>query len=139
MDADFHSEEAFGGAPRNTFPTNGTHPRARHFQNCWIETEDLEKVVKHVQELEPAGIATRSIQECLLVQLQRMHSKRPDVKKAIVLLQDHYSDLRNRHMERIMNSLNIDEDELKIILQLISKLKQNVSVRGRCGRSSELK
>jgi RNA polymerase sigma-54 factor len=92
-------------------------------QNCWIETEQLEKVLKQVQALEPAGIATRSIQECLLVQLQRMNSKRPDVKKAIKLLQEHYNDLRNRHMEKIMYSLNIDEDELKIILQMISKLK----------------
>jgi RNA polymerase sigma-54 factor len=92
-------------------------------QNCWIETEDLERVLHQVQQLEPAGIATRSIQECLLAQLQRMNSKRPDVKKAIVLLQHHYSDLRNRHMEKIMHSLDIDEDELKIILQLVAKLK----------------
>lgn len=92
-------------------------------QNCWIETTQLENVLKQVQQLEPAGIATRSIQECLLAQLTRMHSRRPDVRKAMVLLQDHYSDLRNRHMEKIMHSLDIDEDELKIVLQLIAKLK----------------
>ncbi|MGB8192602.1 MAG: RNA polymerase factor sigma-54 [Chitinophagaceae bacterium] len=92
-------------------------------QNCWIETTQLEKVLKLVQELEPAGIATRSIQECLLAQLSRMNNKRPDVKKAIVLLENHYNDLRNRHMEKIMHSLEIDEDELKIVLQLVAKLK----------------
>jgi RNA polymerase sigma-54 factor len=92
-------------------------------QNCWIETAQLEDVLKQVQQLEPAGIATRSIQECLLMQLSRMNSKRPDVRKALVLLQDHYNDLRNRHMEKIMHSLDIDEDELKIVLQLIAKLK----------------
>lgn len=92
-------------------------------QNCWIETTQLEGVLKQVQQLEPAGIATRSIQECLLMQLSRMNNKRPDVRKAIVLLQDHYNDLRNRHMEKIMHSLDIEEDELKIVLQLIAKLK----------------
>lgn len=92
-------------------------------QNCWIETAQLENVLKHVQQLEPAGIATRSIQECLLMQLSRMNSKRPDVRKAILLLQNHYNDLRNRHMEKIMHSLDIDEDELKIVLQLVAKLK----------------
>lgn len=91
-------------------------------QNSWIETEQLEKVLLQLQELEPAGIATRCIQECLLVQLRRMNNKRPDVKKAIVLLEEHYNDLRNRHMEKIMHSLDIDEEELKIILQLIAKL-----------------
>jgi RNA polymerase sigma-54 factor len=92
-------------------------------QNCWIETTQLEDVLRQVQKLEPAGVATRNIQECLLVQLHRMNNKRPDVRKAIVLLQDHYHDLRNRHMEKIMHSLDIDEDELKIVLQLIAKLK----------------
>lgn len=92
-------------------------------QNCWIETDQLERVLKMVQNLEPAGIATRSIQECLLAQLHRMNNKRPDVKKAIILLEQHYSDLRNRHMDKIMHHLDIDEDELKIILQLVAKLK----------------
>lgn len=92
-------------------------------QNCWIETDELERVLTLVQQLEPAGIGTRSIQECLLAQLKRMNSKRPDVKKAIVLLEEHYNDLRNRHMDKIMYSLEIDEEELKIILQLVAKLK----------------
>ena len=91
-------------------------------KNCWIETDQLERVLLQIQALEPAGIATRSIQECLLVQLRRMNNKRPDVKKAIVLLEDHYNDLRNRHMEKIMHYLDIDEEELKIILQLVAKL-----------------
>ena len=92
-------------------------------KNCWIETEQLEKTLLQIQALEPAGIATRSIQECLLVQLRRMNNKRPDVKKAIILLEDHYNDLRNRHMDKIMHYLDIDEEELKIILQLVAKLK----------------
>jgi len=91
-------------------------------RNTWIEATELEDVLKKIQLLEPAGIGTRSIQECLLVQLQRMNSKRPDIKKAIVLLKDHFADLRSRHMEKIMENLNIDEDELKILLQLIGKL-----------------
>lgn len=90
--------------------------------NSWIEPSQLEEVLKKVQLLEPAGVGTRSIQECLLVQLQRMNSKRPDIKKAILLLKDHFADLRSRHMEKIMEHLNVDEDELKILLTLIGKL-----------------
>src|SRR3954471_13771669 len=91
-------------------------------QNCWIEPAELEVVLKQVQQLEPAGIGTRSIQECLLVQLERMNSRRPDIKKAICLLKHHFADLRSRHMDKIMECLQIDEDELKILLQLIGKL-----------------
>jgi RNA polymerase sigma-54 factor len=91
-------------------------------QNCWIEAEELENVLKKIQQLEPAGIGTRSIQECLLVQLERMNSKRPDIRMAILLLKHHFADLRSRHMDKIMDNLQIDEDELKILLQMIGKL-----------------
>src|SRR2546421_3464479 len=91
-------------------------------QNCWIEAEELEHTLQKVQQLEPAGIATRSIQECLLLQLERMNSRRPDIKKAICLLRHHFADLRSRHMDKIMENLQIDEDELKILLQLIGRL-----------------
>ena len=89
----------------------------------WIEVEDLERVLKQIQELEPAGIGARSICECLLLQLKRMNQKRPDVKMAIRLLEVHFSELSSRNMDKIMQLLNIDEEEIKIILKLIASLK----------------
>lgn len=94
------------------------------FKNkAWIEVEELEAVLLKIQQLDPAGIGARSIRECLLLQLQRMNTKRPDVKTAIRLLENHFSDMGSRNMDKIMHHLNIDEDELKIILQLIASLK----------------
>jgi RNA polymerase sigma-54 factor len=89
----------------------------------WMEAEDFEPVLKLIQNLDPIGIGARSICECLLLQLKAMNQKRPDVQKAICLLQDHYQDLRNRNMDKIMECLQLEEDELKIILELISSLK----------------
>lgn len=89
----------------------------------WVETEDLEKVLVKIQQLEPAGIGARSIRECLLLQLKRMNCKRPDVKMAIRLLEIHFSELSSRNMDKIMNHLSIDEEEIKIILKLIASLK----------------
>ncbi|AEW02065.1 RNA polymerase sigma-54 factor [Niastella koreensis] len=89
----------------------------------WLEGEDFEKILKNVQKLDPLGIGARSICECLLLQLKAMNGKRPDVQKAICLLQDHYQDLRNRNMDKIMECLQLEEDELKIILELVSSLK----------------
>src|SRR5690606_10223167 len=70
------------------------------------------------------------IRECLLLQLNRMNKKRPDVKLAIKLLEDHFSDLGSRNMERIMTQLNIEDDELKIILQLLASLKMKPITEG---------
>lgn len=89
----------------------------------WVETEDLEKVLFKLQQLEPAGVGGRSIRECLLLQLKRMNCKRPDVKMAIRLLEVHFSELSSRNMDKIMQLLNIDEEEIKIVLKLIASLK----------------
>lgn len=92
-------------------------------QNRWIEVEEIEKVLMKIQELEPVGIGARSIKECLLIQLYRMNMKRPDVKMAVKLLEDHFHDLHNRNMDKIKTHLLIDEEELKIVLRLIATLK----------------
>ncbi|MEP7258125.1 MAG: RNA polymerase factor sigma-54 [Flavitalea sp.] len=89
----------------------------------WVEVEELEEALSKLQGLDPAGVGARSIKECLQLQLGRMNTKRPDVKMAIRLLNEHFTDLGSRNMDKIMNHLNIDEDELKIILQLLGSLK----------------
>jgi RNA polymerase sigma-54 factor len=89
----------------------------------WMEPDTFEQVLKNLQKLDPIGIGARSICECLLLQLKAMNGKRPDVQKAICLLENHYQDLRNRNMDKIMECLHLEEDELKIILELVSSLK----------------
>ncbi len=91
--------------------------------NKWIEPDCIIHVLHKIQELEPVGIGARNIRECLLIQLRRMNSKRPDVKMAIRLLENHFTDLHNRNMDRIKQQLGIDDEELKIVLQLIATLK----------------
>ncbi len=42
----------------------------------WMEVTELEAVLLKIQELEPAGVGARSIRECLLLQLNRMNTKK---------------------------------------------------------------
>ena len=101
------------------------------FRNkTWIEVNELEEALQKLQQLEPAGIGARSIRECLLLQLKRMNQKRPDVKMAIRLLEEHFNDLGSRNMDKIMHHLNIEDDELKIILQLLASLKMKPITEG---------
>jgi len=92
-------------------------------QGMIVEAEELKDVVSAIQKLEPVGIGAKNARECLLIQLYKLNKKGPDVKKAICLMEDHYSDLSHRNMDRIMDALHIDEDELKIILKLLASLK----------------
>jgi len=91
--------------------------------NRWVEPGDILTVLKKIQSLEPVGIGARNIRECLLIQLYNMNLKRPDVKTAIKLLENHFTDLHNRNMDKIKSHLQIDEEELKIVLRLIATLK----------------
>jgi RNA polymerase sigma-54 factor len=52
-----------------------------------------------------------------------MDARRPDVKCAINLLQKYYNDLMHRQFEKIHHALKIDDQELKMVLNLISTLK----------------
>lgn len=92
-------------------------------RNKWIEPNAVAQVLAKIQLLEPVGVGARNIRECLLIQLRRLNNKRPDVRMAVRLLDEHFTDLHNRNMDKIRHHLKIDEEELKIVLQLISKLK----------------
>ena len=91
--------------------------------NKWVEAIEIEMILEKVQQLDPVGIGARSIKECLVIQLYRMNRKRPDVRMAIRLLEEHFTDLHNRNMDKIKSHLCIDDEELKIVLRLIASLK----------------
>jgi RNA polymerase sigma-54 factor len=91
--------------------------------NKWLEPGIIKKVLIKIQQLEPSGIAAQNIRECLLIQLSSFNTRRPDVKIAKRLLEDHFIDLHNRNLDKIKSHLKIDDEELKIVLHLIAKLK----------------
>jgi RNA polymerase sigma-54 factor len=89
----------------------------------WVDDKEVGRIVKIIQELEPVGIGAGSIRECLLIQLKKMNHKCPDVKAAIALLENYYDEMKQRSFNKIYAALNIDEEELKIVLELIASLK----------------
>ena len=88
-----------------------------------IETteEEVLAMLKVVQEFEPAGVGARDLQECLLLQLRAEHQT-DDVRLATKILTDFFQEFSNRHFQKIMSRLGIDEDTLKRIIARIVKL-----------------
>ena len=94
------------------------------FKNSlWIESSVLKDVLVKIQQLDPVGIGAADTRECLLIQLERMNKKGPDVKMAISLLRDHYEEMKGANMDKICQRMQLEEDELKIVLHLIATLK----------------
>lgn len=93
-----------------------------HFQSV-VETDVVKKGLKIVQSLEPVGLGACNIKECLILQLQNMNTRKPEVKCALKLLEHHYEDLMHRQFEKLHHVLKTDDAEMKRVLNLIGSLK----------------
>ena len=89
-----------------------------------VETsyESLHEVLMIIQELDPAGVGARSLQECLLLQIGRKDMSNPVIALARSILKSHFEEFTNKHYEKIIQRLNIRESELKSALEEILKL-----------------
>lgn len=90
-------------------------------QNIDVSNEKLQSILEEVQSFEPAGIGARDLQECLLLQLKRLDES-DAVEKAIRILSRHFDDFTKRHYDKIKRALNVDDDELKQVIQVIVSL-----------------
>lgn len=87
-----------------------------------ISQETAEKVLHAIQRLDPPGIGARSLQECLLVQLE-MRENNDDAKSlALKILKEHWEDFSMKHYDDLVKNLQIDEAKLKSAIELIQKL-----------------
>lgn len=87
-----------------------------------VEEEELEKLLKKIQNFEPAGVGARNLQECLLIQLNRKKNRGPHVELAEKIVRKHVTDLGNRHYDKILKKLKITRDEFKEALEVIQSL-----------------
>ena len=90
-------------------------------QNIDIPVSRLEEILKVIQDFEPAGIAARNLQECLLLQLGRKE-KSEIVDYAINIITNLFDEFTKRHYDKIIRQLNIDEEILKEVIQEITTL-----------------
>lgn len=91
-------------------------------RNIKTDEEELEKVIKIVQQFEPAGVGARDLRECLLLQLERKDPEDKYIDWAKKVVRDHLNALGNHHYDKLMKSLKIDRDELKKVMEVITHL-----------------
>ena len=89
--------------------------------NIETDAEEVERMLRIIQEFEPVGVGARNLRECLLLQLKAAR-RTPEVENATILLTDHFQDFSNRHFQKIMSRMGIGEEELKAAMNRILKL-----------------
>ncbi|MDX2172418.1 MAG: RNA polymerase factor sigma-54 [Bacteroidota bacterium] len=90
--------------------------------NLNVAIKDVEDVLKIIHTFDPAGVGARSLQECLLIQLNRKPEKTREVTQAIEVVKHHMEEFSKKHYEKILKRLGIDNDELKDIIEEIRHL-----------------
>ncbi|RXJ71925.1 RNA polymerase factor sigma-54 [Veronia nyctiphanis] len=88
-----------------------------------VELDEVEAVLKRVQQFDPLGVASRSLQECLLIQLAAFTEDTPWLGEAKHVLAEHMNLLANRDYRQIMKETRMKEPELKEVMNLIHSLE----------------
>ena len=90
-------------------------------QNIYTDVETIEKVLKVVQQLDPAGVGARDLQECLLIQLQRK-AQTPQTELASLIVEKTFEKFTKKHYSKLQKKFNITENQLKGAIQEIERL-----------------
>ena len=111
------------------------------YHNIDVSEQEVEETLKILQDFDPAGIGARSLQECLLLQIERkthpqplpveggesQTTKRPDdqtTKNALLhtIIADYFNEFKKKHWSRIQSALNLSDAQMETIQKEIRKL-----------------
>lgn len=90
--------------------------------NIKTDEQELEQILNVLQSLDPPGIAARDLRECLLIQLKRKENQDKYTKLAIEIVTHYLNELANKHYDKLTKALEIDREELKKAINIITKL-----------------
>lgn len=87
-----------------------------------VSIDDAERVLKIIQELDPPGVASRNLQECLIAQTRVYPDNTHGKLEALRILTEAYELLSKKHFQNIQKQLNMTPEDIKIALNFIKKL-----------------
>jgi RNA polymerase sigma-54 factor len=90
--------------------------------NIATNLTEVEKVLKVIQSFDPPGVGARTLQECLLLQLERKREKTREVVLAMEVIRHHMEEFSKKHYDKILKRLEIDNEELKDVIEEIKHL-----------------
>lgn len=92
------------------------------FEHIKIDKQKAEELLKRIQKFDPIGIACRSLQECLIVQLRESKADPYYKYLAIQMLENHYDEFTKRRFDLIKHRMNLTDEGLKETVELIQSM-----------------
>jgi RNA polymerase sigma-54 factor len=86
------------------------------------DDNEIESVLKSVQKLDPIGIASRNLQECLTVQLEELGIDQEDKSLCIRMINDYFDDFKHKHFEKLAKFLSVQLEKINELFEIIQRL-----------------
>lgn len=90
--------------------------------NILTDEKSLSRILKMMQELDPAGVGARDLRESLMIQLSRKDFGREEIRLAYRILDEVFEEFTKKHYDKILRKFNIEEEDLRDALDEILKL-----------------
>lgn len=116
-------------------------------QGMWVEEKTIEALLHKIQSFDPAGIAARNLQECLLLQLKRkIHSDDAEVKAdpkgmlplAVQVLEKYFEEFTRKHYDKIQKNIHLNDEDMKAVLHEIVSLNPKPGAESGHGHDAEM-
>jgi RNA polymerase sigma-54 factor len=91
-------------------------------QNIITDEEHLKLILKLIQQFDPPGVGARTLQECLLLQINKSKGHSLLLMNAKEILENYFEEFTKKHYDKIIDRLNITEEDLKDVITEILKL-----------------
>ncbi|MEZ4853297.1 RNA polymerase factor sigma-54 [Flavobacterium sp.] len=91
-------------------------------QGIYTDEATVERILKNVvQELDPAGVASRDLQECLILQLK--HKTPTDaVSLALDIIENQFDAFSKKHYDKLLQKFDVSKEQLRKAIDEIEKL-----------------
>lgn len=87
-----------------------------------VTAENVEKIRRQIQNLEPVGIASKDLRDCLLSQVKNLSISKKLKNQVVQLLEDEWDAFEKKHFDKLKSRLDVNGDELKEIFDVIKGL-----------------
>lgn len=81
--------------------------------------EEVERVLQHVQAMDPAGVAARSVSECIALQLRQLDSATPGRETALAIAAHYLDQVADQQYALLRRQLRVSEEEMEHALVLV--------------------
>jgi RNA polymerase sigma-54 factor len=93
-----------------------------NFSEVEITEDEVKQILELIKTFDPPGIASGSLQECLILQIRQSNQDDEFKKLCEKVISDYTEDLRLKRYEKLIKDLGIDNEIINKIFEFISKL-----------------